>query len=75
MGAAILDEPVDTSDLDTAILRSRDRVVLIDGFEELEKAFAYPFDTWRVYLHPSQREIVEASFTGPARVTGWPRHR
>lgn len=72
MGASILDEPVDTSDLDAAILRSQDRIMLVEGYEELEKAFAYPFATWRVYLHPSQREIVDASFSGPARVTGGP---
>ena len=29
MGAAILDEPFDTSDIDSAILRSRDRIVII----------------------------------------------
>ncbi len=72
LGAAILEEPVDTSDLDAAILRSPDRIVLVEGHEELEKAFAYPFDTWRIYLHPSQREVVEASFAGPAQVTGGP---
>ena len=72
MGAKILNEPVDTSDLDAAILRSNDRVILVEGYEELEMAFAYPFATWRVYLHPSQREVVNASFTGPARVTGGP---
>jgi superfamily I DNA/RNA helicase len=72
MGAVILDEPFDTSDIDSAILRSRDRIVIIDGHEELEKAFAYPFDTWRIYLHPSQRGIVDASFPGSARVTGGP---
>lgn len=72
MGAAILAQPVDTEDLDAAILRSRDRVVLVEGPDELMNVFAYPFDTWRVYLHPTQRDIVEASFDGPARVTGRP---
>ncbi len=72
LGAAILEEPVDTEDLDAAILRSRDRVVLVDGPEELMDVFAYPFATWRVYLHPSQRAVVDAAYKGPARVTGGP---
>jgi hypothetical protein len=72
LGAEILKEPVDTDDLDAAILRSRDRVVLVNGPDELMSVFAYPFATWRVYLHPTQRTVVEASFKGPARVSGGP---
>lgn len=72
LGAEILKEPVDTEDLDAAVLRSRDRVVLVHGPEELMNVFAYPFATWRVYLHPTQRTAVEASYKGPARVTGGP---
>ncbi|EHB48620.1 UvrD/REP helicase [Mycolicibacterium rhodesiae JS60] len=72
LGAEILAEPVDTEDLDAAILRSRDRMVLVNGPDELMNVFAYPFATWRVYLHPTQRTVVEASFKGPARVTGGP---
>lgn len=72
LGAAILAEPVDTEDIDAAVLRSRDRVVLVNGPDELMNVFAYPFATWRVYLHPTQRDVVEASFSGPARITGGP---
>ena len=72
LGAAILAEPVDTEDIDAAVLRSRDRVVLVNGPDELMNVFAYPFATWRVYLHPTQRDVVEASFNGPARITGGP---
>jgi len=72
LGAAILQEPVDTDDLDAAILRSQDRVVLVSGPDELMDVFAYPFATWRVYLHPTQRAVVDAVYKGPARVTGGP---
>ncbi len=72
MGAALDDDPFDASDLDSAVLRSRSRISLIEDQDELLMAFAYPFATWRVYLHPSQRKVVEASFAGPARVTGGP---
>jgi hypothetical protein len=72
LGAAILQEPVDTEDIDAAILRSHERVVLVDGPDELMDVFAYPFATWRIYLHPTQRAVVDATFKGPARVTGGP---
>lgn len=45
MGAQILSEPVDTEDVDAAIQRSRDRVVLVSGPDELMDVFAYPFAT------------------------------
>jgi AAA domain/UvrD-like helicase C-terminal domain len=72
LGAQILSEPVDTDDIDAAILRSSDRVVLVSGPDELMDVFAYPFATWRVYLHPTQRAVVDAGYKGPARVTGGP---
>ncbi|MEN4422116.1 UvrD-helicase domain-containing protein [Mycobacteroides chelonae] len=72
LGAQILDEPVDTEDIDAAILRSSDRVVLVNGPDELMDVFAYPFATWRVYLHPTQRAVADATYKGPARVTGGP---
>ncbi|GFG53374.1 DNA helicase [Mycolicibacterium agri] len=72
LGAQILAEPVDTDDIDAAILRSRERVVVVTGPDELMDVFAYPLATWRVYLHPSQRAVVDANNNGPARVTGGP---
>ena len=29
-----------------------------------------PLEKWRVFLHPSQRKIVEKVYSGPARVLG-----
>jgi hypothetical protein len=72
LGTQILNDPVDTEDIDAAILRSSDRVVLVSGPDELMDVFAYPFATWRVYLHPTQRAVVDAAYKGPARVTGGP---
>lgn len=72
LGAQILSEPVDTTDIDAAIVRSSDRVVLVSGPDELMDVFAYPFATWRVYLHPTQRAVVDAAYKGPARITGGP---
>ena len=42
----------------------------IQNVEELERAFAYPWDKWTVFLHPAQRELVERNYTGPGRVSG-----
>lgn len=46
------------------------RIRLIVSHEELEQALAFPWDKWGVFLHPSQRNLVERSFSGPARVAG-----
>ncbi len=46
------------------------RFRIIEGIEELEQALNYPWDKWSVYLHPSQRALVDADFAGPARVAG-----
>lgn len=46
------------------------RIRLIADQEELELALAFPWEKWGVFLHPSQRSLVERSFSGPARVAG-----
>lgn len=46
------------------------RIRLIANQEELEQALAFPWEKWSVFLHPSQRALVERSFSGPARVAG-----
>ena len=37
---------------------------------ELTRALDAPWDRWTVFLHPAQRELVERSYDGPARVAG-----
>lgn len=46
------------------------RICPIADQEELEQALAFPWEQWGVFLHPSQRALVERSFSGPARVAG-----
>ena len=46
------------------------RIRLIADQEELEQALSFPWEKWGVFLHPSQRALVERSFLGPARVAG-----
>lgn len=46
------------------------RFRLIENREELERALEYPWDKWTTFLHPTQREVVERKYSGPARVSG-----
>ena len=46
------------------------RFRLIGNVEELERAFDYPWEKWTIFLHPAQRKMVEANYSGPARVAG-----
>jgi superfamily I DNA/RNA helicase len=38
--------------------------------EELERALDFPWDKWTIFLHPAQRQWVERSYSGPARIAG-----
>ncbi|KAB7790046.1 UvrD-helicase domain-containing protein [Bifidobacterium leontopitheci] len=44
-------------------------VVLTDD-EDLERLMNAPLAQWRVFLHPTQRAVVNGDYSGPARVTG-----
>lgn len=46
------------------------RFRLMSDTDELSQALDYPWEKWTVFLHPSQREIVERKYNGPARVAG-----
>ncbi|WP_245268509.1 UvrD-helicase domain-containing protein [Mesorhizobium sp. WSM2561] len=46
------------------------RFRVLDGLEELKTALDAPFEQWAVFLHPSQRGVVERNYSGPARVAG-----
>ena len=65
-------EPVDTADFAAALDRddTRSRFVVIENDRELEEMFSAPLERWRVFLHPSQRRLVERLWNGPVRVLG-----
>ena len=46
------------------------RIRPIADQDELEQALAFPWDKWGVFLHPSQRDLADRCFAGPARVAG-----
>lgn len=49
---------------------SKKTFVIIDGEEELKRIMAEPLEMWRIFLHPTQRKIVNADYSGAARVLG-----
>ncbi|GAA1643216.1 ATP-dependent helicase [Kribbella alba] len=72
LGAPQADEQIDPDDVDAAVQRTAERVLLVSGSAELLEVFRRPLELWRVYLHPSQCKVANASYRGPARVTGGP---
>lgn len=65
-------EVVDPSDFGAALERglSREAFHVVEGEEDLEAMLEAPLEQWRVFLHPSQRRIVEMEANGPVRVLG-----
>jgi superfamily I DNA/RNA helicase len=46
------------------------RFRLVSDEKELALALNYPWEKWTVFLHPSQRKMVERDYNGPARISG-----
>lgn len=63
---------VDPYDFAAALkhIDSQRRFAVIDNDTELHAILHAPLEQWRVFLHPSQRRIVEHDFNGPVRVLG-----
>ncbi|GAA1873470.1 UvrD-helicase domain-containing protein [Asanoa iriomotensis] len=62
---------VDTDDLLAAARRTPERIRFVSGPVELAAILDHPFDAWRVFLHPTQRDVAYREFySGPALVTG-----
>ena len=46
------------------------RFRVMENVEELSRALEYPWDKWSIFLHPTQRELSQRDYAGPARVAG-----
>lgn len=46
------------------------RFYVVESESDLVQVLNQPLEAWIRFLHPSQRSLVEASFSGPAKVTG-----
>ncbi|MDG4830481.1 AAA family ATPase [Solwaraspora sp. WMMD1047] len=63
--------PVDPEDFRTA-LESPATLVTSDD-EALQAMLGQPFDRWQIFLHPTQRKLVDkVGYRGPVRVGGGP---
>lgn len=67
-----LDQSEITDDFGKALASSKDvrSFKVVDGEDELDKMFDAPLEKWRIFLHPSQKKLVDRDFSGPARVSG-----
>lgn len=65
-------ETVDTTDFAVALDRdtSKRHFIVLTEDSDLEALLAAPLAMWRVFLHPSQRKLVERDWNGPVRVLG-----
>lgn len=46
------------------------RFRVMNNHEELERALAFPWEKWTIFLHPAQRQWVEGDYNGPVRISG-----
>lgn len=63
---------VNTEDLAAALDSelSKRRFVVVENELELQQMLEAPLEQWRVFLHPTQRKLVERHWNGPVRVLG-----
>ncbi|WP_066891624.1 UvrD-helicase domain-containing protein [Carbonactinospora thermoautotrophica] len=65
-----VDEQVDPEDYQAAVARPATQVTTDD--QDIQKVLEDDFSRWQVFLHPTQKKIVERDYSGPARVSGGP---
>jgi len=67
-----VEAPVDTGNFAAALERpdSRRRFYVVADDLELQAILSAPLERWRVFLHPTQRKLVERHWNGPVRVLG-----
>jgi mRNA-degrading endonuclease RelE of RelBE toxin-antitoxin system len=70
--AAAQTAKVDPKDFEAALRHpdSQRRFAVLHSEAELESMLRAPLEKWRIFLHPSQRRIVEIKAKGPVRVLG-----
>jgi len=67
-----VDKQIDTEDFAAALENadSQRRFVVVEDDQALQEILAAPLEHWRVFLHPSQRKLVQMQANGPVRVLG-----
>jgi superfamily I DNA/RNA helicase/mRNA-degrading endonuclease RelE of RelBE toxin-antitoxin system len=66
-----VEQAVDVDDYAAALERegSKRCFIIVDD-EALQQMLDAPLEKWRVFLHPTQRKLVERDWNGPVRVLG-----
>jgi len=66
------EEKIDTTDYEAALDNpdTRRRFFVVEDDLVLQEILEAPLEKWRVFLHPSQRSLVERDWNGPVRVLG-----
>ncbi|MEU5152919.1 UvrD-helicase domain-containing protein [Glycomyces sp. NPDC021274] len=63
-------EPVDTSDFAAAVERRTSYVTSSDA--AVTAMLDGRFEAWRLWTHPTQQQLIDRTYKGPARVSGGP---
>jgi len=71
-GYALPVGPVDTADFSAALEREQTqrKFVVVEDEADLQQMLEAPLEKWRVFLHPSQRQLASWDVNGPIRVLG-----
>ncbi|MEO3810777.1 UvrD-helicase domain-containing protein [Sphaerisporangium sp. B11E5] len=69
-GPVKADDHIDADDFATAATRPATLVTTDDA--ALQAVLGESFERWTVFLHPTQKKVVERRYNGPARVSGGP---
>jgi superfamily I DNA/RNA helicase len=66
------DQTIDAENYDAALENpdTKRRFFVVDDDLDLQEILESPLEKWRVFLHPSQRSLVERDWNGPVRVLG-----
>ena len=72
LGIQEKETPINTEDFEKALTdpNSKRRFYVVEEELELASILNAPLEKWRVFLHPSQRSLVERNWNGPVRVLG-----
>jgi DNA helicase IV len=67
-----VDQPINVEDFSTAIetAESQSRFIVVADEETMAAMLNSPLAQWRVFLHPTQRKLVQGDRSGPMRVLG-----
>lgn len=65
-------EPLNASDWVAALEHphARQHFIVVENDLELQAILNAPLEKWRIFLHPTQRSLVERTWGGPVRVLG-----